>query len=56
MKLKKNLGYLNESFYLPNEVISHFQKRFKNLKEKVVDWNEALTKSCKDESFKFTLG
>ncbi len=49
---KEKLGLPLESFYLPKEVISHFQKRFKNLKEIVVDWNEALTKSCKDESFK----
>ena len=32
---KEKLGLPIESFYLPNEVISHFQKRFSDLKEKV---------------------
>ena len=49
---KEKLGLPIESFYLPNEVISHFQKRFSDLKEKVNNWNGSVTKSCKDESFK----
>ena len=49
---KEKLGLPLESFYLPNEVISHFQKRFSDLKEKVNNWNGSVTKSCNDESFK----
>jgi len=49
---KQKLGLPLESFYLPNEVISHFQKRFSDLKEKVNNWNGSVTKSCNDESFK----
>ena len=49
---KEKLGLPVESFYLPNEVISHFQKRFSDLKEKVNNWNGSVTKSCSDESFK----
>ena len=49
---KEKLGLPLESFYLPNEVISHFQKRFSDLKEEVNNWNGSVTKSCNDESFK----
>jgi len=49
---KEKLGLPLESFYLPNEVISHFQKRFSDLKEKVNNWNGSVTKSCNNESFK----
>ena len=49
---KEKLGLPLESFYLPNEVISHFQKRFSDLKEKVNNWNGSVTKSCNDKSFK----
>jgi transketolase len=49
---KEKLGLPIESFYLPNEVISHFQKRFSDLKEKVNNWYGSVTKSCNDESFK----
>ena len=49
---KEKIGLPIESFYLPNEVISHFQKRFSDLKEKVNNWNGSVTKSCNDESFK----
>ena len=49
---KEKIGLPLESFYLPNEVISHFQKRFSDLKEKVNNWNGSVTKSCNDESFK----
>lgn len=49
---KEKLGLPLESFYLPNEVISHFQKRFSDLKEKVNNWNGSVTKACNDESFK----
>ena len=49
---KQKLGLPLESFYLPNEVISHFQKRFSDLKEEVNNWNGSVTKSCNDESFK----
>ena len=49
---KEKFGLPIESFYLPNEVISHFQKRFSDLKEKVNNWNGSVTKSCNDESFK----
>ena len=51
-KTKDKLGLPPESFYLPNEVISHFQNRFNNLKDKVIDWNESVSESCKDENFK----
>ena len=37
---------------MPNEVISHFQNRFNSLKEKVIDWNESVSESCKDKNFK----
>ena len=49
---KEKIGLPLESFYLPNEVISHFQKRFSDLKEKVNNWNGSVTTSCNDESFK----
>ena len=49
---KEKLGLPIELFYLPNEVISHFQKRFSDLKEEVNNWNGSVTKSCNDESFK----
>ena len=49
---KEKLGLPLESFYLPNEVVSHFQKRFSELKEEVNNWNGSVTKSCNDESFK----
>ena len=51
-KTKEKLGLPQESFYLPLEVVSHFQNRFQHLEEKVNDWNGSLTKSCKDKSFK----
>ena len=49
---KEKFGLPIESFYLPNEVISHFQKRFSDLKEKVNNWNGSVNKFCNDESFK----
>ena len=49
---KEKIGLPIESFYLPNEVISHFQKRFSDLKEKVNNWNGSVNKFCNDESFK----
>ena len=51
-KTKEKLGLPSEPFYLPNEVISHFQNRFNSLKEKVIDWNESVSESCKDKNFK----
>nr|AGO87972.1 transketolase [uncultured bacterium FPPP_13C3] len=51
-KTKEKLGLPSEPFYLPNEVISHFQSRFNSLKEKVIDWNESVSESCKDKNFK----
>ena len=51
-KTKEKLGLPLEPFYLPNEVISHFQNRFNSLKEKVIDWNESVSESCKDKNFK----
>jgi transketolase len=51
-KTKEKLGLPPDSFYLPLEVVSHFQNRFQHLEEKVNDWNGSLTKACKDKNFK----
>ena len=48
---KKKLGLPAESFFIPEEVQSHFQKNFQTLKEKVKGWRESLSSNRNDEDF-----
>jgi len=49
---KEKLGLPNEPFYLPQEVIDHFQSRFLALKESVSNWNSAKETACENADFK----
>jgi len=49
---KEKLGLPNESFYLPEEVLNHFQSRFESLIKKASEWNDAVSSACKDTEFK----
>ena len=49
---KKVLGLPEEAFYLPQEVVDHFQSRFALLKKSVSDWNAAKESACKNAEFK----
>ena len=50
---KEKLGLPLESFYLPSEVISHFQNRFEELNKNAIIWDKKVSDSCKDRDFKF---
>ena len=45
---KEKLQLPNESFYVPDECIAHFQSRYDGLKEIVSAWNSALAESRSD--------
>jgi len=49
---KQKLGLPNETFYLPKEVVAHYQSRFLSLSQNVSTWNEALATACKKKDFK----
>ena len=49
---KKKLGLPNETFFLPKEVVSHYQSRFISLSQNVSTWNEGLATACKEKDFK----
>ena len=49
---KEKLGLPNETFYLPKEVVAHYQSRFILLGQNVSTWNDALTTACEDKDFK----
>ncbi|MBC8345580.1 MAG: transketolase [Candidatus Marinimicrobia bacterium] len=49
---KEKLGLSNELFYLPQEVVDHFQSRFAALKESVSEWNSAKDTACNNVDFK----
>ena len=50
---KEKLGLPLESFYLPSEVIAHFQNRFEELNKNAIIWDKKVSDSCKDRDFKF---
>jgi transketolase len=45
---KENLGLPPDSFYLPDEVKTHFQSRFESLYKTVSDWNTQLSECRKN--------
>ncbi|MBT3479712.1 MAG: transketolase [Candidatus Marinimicrobia bacterium] len=49
---KEKLGLPDEPFYLPEEVLNHFQTRFAALNENVSEWNNAVSSACEDSTFK----
>jgi len=49
---KEKLGLPQEKFYLPVEVVNHFQTRFNELKESVGKWNEETVAACENVTFK----
>ncbi len=49
---KEKLGLPQEPFYLPEEVVNHFQNRFESLGELVTEWHSNVAESCKDANFK----
>ncbi|MDP6339288.1 MAG: transketolase [Candidatus Marinimicrobia bacterium] len=49
---KEKLGLPDEPFYLPDEIVEHFQSRFESLKESVAEWNSNVAEACKDNAFK----
>jgi len=50
---KEKLGLPLEPFYLPSEVITHFQNRFEELNKNAIIWDKKVSDSCKDRDFKF---
>ena len=42
---KEKLGLPNEDFYLPAEIINHFQARYPTLKNNVSNWNNGIYES-----------
>ena len=49
---KEKLGLPLEPFYLPSEVIAHFQNRFEGLNKNAIIWDKKVSDSCKDRDFK----
>ena len=49
---KEKLGLPTEPFYLPEEVVNHFQSRFENLSTSVSEWHDGVADACKDGDFK----
>jgi transketolase len=49
---KEKLGLPLEPFYLPSEVITHFQNRFEELNKNAIIWDKKVSDSCKDRDFK----
>jgi len=54
---KEKLGLPNEDFYLPAEVINHFQARYPTLKNNVSNWNNGIyeLKKNKEKEFLWNL-
>ena len=54
---KKKLGLPNEDFYLPAEIINHFQARYPTLKNNVSNWNNEIyeLKNNKEKEFLWNL-
>ena len=53
---KEKLGLPQEPFYLPEEVVNHFQSRFENLSTSVSEWHDGVADACKDDDFKSLWG
>lgn len=53
---KEKLGLPQEPFYLPEEVVNHFQSRFENLSTSVSEWHDGVADACKDGDFKSLWG
>ena len=53
---KEKLGLPTEPFYLPEEVVNHFQSRFENLSTSVSEWHDGVADACKDGDFKSLWG
>ena len=49
---KEKLGLPIDPFYLPSEVIAHFQNRFEELNKNATIWDKKVSDSCKDRDFK----
>ncbi len=54
---KEKLGLPNEYFYLPAEIINHFQARYPTLKNNVSNWNNGIyeLKKNKEKEFLWNL-
>ena len=54
---KEKLGLPNEDFYLPAEIINHFQARYPTLKNNVSNWNNEIyeLKNNKEKEFLWNL-
>lgn len=48
---KETLGLPPDKFYLPQEVLNHFQSRFGELRKAEADWDEALSNKKKSPEF-----
>ena len=48
---KEKLGLPQEEFYLPKEVMDHFQHRFKTLIESSKAWKSQINTACQDNDF-----
>jgi len=48
---KEKLGLPQEEFYLPNEVIEHFQNRFNTLIESSNAWKSQINTACQNSDF-----
>ncbi|MCH7612353.1 MAG: transketolase [Candidatus Marinimicrobia bacterium] len=48
---KEKLQLPKESFYIPEQCITHFQSRFEELRQQVAKWNLLLAKAQKDDTF-----
>ena len=49
---KEKLNLPTEQFYLPKEVVNHFQSRFADMSALVTKWNSNISAACNDEKFK----
>ena len=49
---KEKLNLPTEQFYLPKEVVNHFQSRFADMSALVTKWNSNVSAACNDEKFK----
>ena len=50
---KEKLGLPNEDFYLPAEIINHFQARYPTLKNNVSNWNNGIYELKKNREKEF---
>lgn len=51
---KEKLGLPDKQFYLPEQVLEHFRKRFDSLEETCNEWDKRLEQLCKGKIFSTT--